>query len=243
MVTGASSSPIEGDRQLIQRLVITLFAATTNHGKLREFAQAAASENVEVFALPGLQHLPEPGEDAHTFAGNADLKAVFYSRASPGLLILADDSGLEVDALGGRPGVLSARFADSLNFEPGAGRPKDERNNRCLLSLVHDQERAGAGKGSRSARFVCALSLARDGHVLLRSYGKVEGELLDTPRGSNGFGYDPLFSLPGRGLTFAELPPAQKWAISHRGNAFRDLLGQLRSLASAGPSKSVTVRS
>ncbi len=219
-----------GSRQgqtLIQQAVITLFAATTNPGKLREFAQAAAPVHVRVLPLPGLGALQEPVEDAPTFAGNADLKAIAYSNARPGLLVLADDSGLEVDALGGRPGILSARFADSLDFEPHAGLPKDTRNNRCLLSLLHNLERQAEAPVDRSARFVCALSLARDGEILLRAGGTVDGEILDIPRGGNGFGYDPLFFLRSRGLTLAELSPEEKWAVSHRGNAFRSLLYRL----------------
>ncbi len=208
---------------------LTLHAATSNAGKLREFAHAAAPRDIRVLPLPGLADLPEPVEDATNFAGNADLKAVAYSRSAPGLLVFADDSGLEVDALGGRPGVLSARFADSLHFEPNAGLPKDTRNNRCLLSLLQELERQSGGRVSRAARFVCALSLARNGEVLLRAERTVEGEILDRPRGSNGFGYDPLFAVSSRGLTLAELSLDDKWALSHRGNAFRELLQQLRS--------------
>ncbi len=211
----------------IQRFVLTLHAATSNHGKLREFAQAAASSGVRVLPLPGMATLPEPVEDAPTFAGNADLKAIAYSRSAPGFLVFADDSGLEVDALGGRPGVLSARFAESLQFEPGSDLPKDIRNNRCLLSALQQEERYRGGPMSRVARFVCALSLARDGEVLLRAEGSVDGEILDAPRGTNGFGYDPLFAVHNRNLTLAELPMDSKWALSHRGNAFRDLLRQL----------------
>ncbi len=202
------------------------YAATTNAGKLREFADAARLANLDVLPLPGLAAMPEPVEDAPTFAGNAALKAVAYSRLAPGLLVFADDSGLEVDALGGDPGVRSARFADDLGFEPDAGLTKDERNNRCVLSLLHQLEIAGGGHIARGARFRCALALARDGEVLLRAEGEVLGDLLDAPRGDNGFGYDPLFALPARGLTLAELGASEKWAVSHRGNAFRALLAQ-----------------
>ena len=208
-------------------MIPTLYAATSNLGKLREFAEAAAAAHLDVQPLPGLDGLQEPAEDALTFTGNADLKALAYSRLAPGLLVFADDSGLEVDALGGRPGVLSARFADVLNFLPSSGLSRDERNNACLLSLMHDLQRAGEGQVTRGARFVCALSLARNGEVLLRSEGTVEGDLLDVPRGYDGFGYDPLFVLRSRGLTLAELPPDEKWAVSHRGKSFRDLLAQL----------------
>jgi XTP/dITP diphosphohydrolase len=207
---------------------MTLYAATSNPGKLAEFAASASAsggvcgEEIDVLALPGLKDMPEPVEDATTFMGNADLKAIAYSLAAPGNLVFADDSGLEVDALGGQPGVRSARFADDLHFEPGSG-SKDARNNRALLSKLQFHT-------DRSARFVCTLALARDGQVLLRAEGVVEGEILHAPRGADGFGYDPLFLIPSLGLTLAELPREQKWQLSHRGNAFRSLLAQLRGV-------------
>jgi XTP/dITP diphosphohydrolase len=197
---------------------MVLYAATSNQGKLAEFAKSPSGAGVEVLALPGLKEMPEPVEDASTFMGNAEKKAIAYSLMAPGLLVFADDSGIEADALGGDPGVRSARFADDMNFEPGIG-TKDERNNRCLLSLL-----AALPNASRSGRFVCALALARDGEVLLRAEGVCEGEILTEPRGSNGFGYDPLFLIPSLALTTAELDPATKWQLSHRGNAFRALL-------------------
>jgi XTP/dITP diphosphohydrolase len=236
-------------QNLIQPPVTALYAATSNAGKLREFAQAAAPAGVSVLPLPHLAHISPPEEDAPTFTGNADLKAIYYSNQAPDLLVFADDSGLEVPALGNRPGVLSARFADSLSFESPQGgssgipgfsavqqQSKDQRNNRALLSLLHDLERTNAGHSgslspgypTRAARFVCSLSLARNGQILLRADGTVEGEVIDTPRGTNGFGYDPLFVLPRRGLTLAELSTEDKWAISHRGQAFRNLLAQLQ---------------
>jgi len=198
-----------------------LYAATSNAGKLAEFSACAGGAEIDVLALPGLKQMPEPVEDASTFMGNAEKKAVAYSLLAPGLLVMADDSGLEADALGGQPGVRSARFADDLNFEPGQG-TKDERNNRCLLSLL-----AALPNADRNGRFVCALALARDGEVLLRAEGVCEGEILTAPRGSNGFGYDPLFLVPSLGLTTAELHPATKWRLSHRGKAFRVLLDKL----------------
>jgi XTP/dITP diphosphohydrolase len=207
---------------------MVLYAATTNAGKLAEFAECASDEGIDVRGLPNLAALPEPVEDAATFMGNAEIKAVAYSLAAPGLLVFADDSGLEIDALGGAPGVRSARFADDRGFEVDSGAGKDERNNRCVLSLL-----AGVPDGPRNGRFVCALALARDGEVLLRAEGRVEGEILDGPRGENGFGYDPLFLLPGLGLTMAELAREQKWELSHRGNAFRGLLAKLRQAGSA----------
>jgi len=201
----------------------TLYPATTNIGKFAEFKIAAHAEDVEIDKLPGIDEMPEPIEDASTFMGNAEIKARAYSRLAPGLLVLADDSGLEVDALGGDPGVHSARFADRLGFEPNAGY-KDIRNNLCVLSLL-----AALPNPSRSARFVCTLVIARDGEILLRSNGTVEGQLLDKPRGASGFGYDPLFLIPSLGLTLAEISKEQKGQLSHRGNAFRSLLAQLHN--------------
>ena len=200
---------------------MTLYAATSNPGKLAEFATSASTAGIDVLTLPGIQSMPEPVEDADTFMGNAELKAVAYSRLAPGMLVFADDSGLAVDALNGQPGVRSARFADDLGFEPGSG-SKDDRNNRCLLSLL-------APHTHRTARFVCTLALARDGEVLLRAEGTVEGEVLYAPRGKDGFGYDPLFLVPSLSRTLAEVPREQKWHISHRGNAFRSLLQQLQN--------------
>ena len=230
-----------------------LYAATSNKGKLAEFATSASSAGVDVRALPNLAQIPEPVEDAPTFMGNAEIKAIAYSLAAPGQLVFADDSGLEVDALHGDPGVRSARYADDAGFCPtsttvssrpeqdsstvlrsgetciSGGLPplsKDHRNNALLLSRI-----AALPAGTpRSARFLCALALARDGHILLRAEGVVEGEILDAPRGENGFGYDPLFLIPSVGLTTAELPTDRKWSLSHRGNAFRNLLAQLHEL-------------
>jgi XTP/dITP diphosphohydrolase len=202
---------------------MVLYAATSNQGKLAEFATSASGAGIKVLALPGLQEMPEPVEDAATFMGNAEKKAIAYSLLAPGLLVFADDSGIEADALGGDPGVRSARFADDTSFEPGIG-SKDERNNRGLLALLAAVPNAG-----RAGRFVCALALAREGKVLLRAEGSCEGEILLAPRGSAGFGYDPLFLIPALGLTAAELSPEQKWAVSHRGNAFRALLSELKS--------------
>lgn len=207
-----------------------IYAATSNAGKLREFAESASGDGVQVFALPGLAGMPEPVEDAATFMGNAELKAVAYSKLAPGVLVFADDSGLEVDALGGQPGVRSARFADDLGFETDSALGKDERNNRCLLKLLEELPATREGRSNRAGRFLCALALARDGEVLLRAEGSFEGEVLSAPRGSDGFGYDPLFLVPSLGLTAAELSREQKWEVSHRGNAFRNLLAQLRTL-------------
>jgi XTP/dITP diphosphohydrolase len=200
-----------------------LYAATSNPGKLAEFKSAALAEGVDLEALPNLKQIPEPVEDAATFQGNADLKAIAYSLAAPSLLVFADDSGLEVPALHNQPGVRSARFADDHNFESDSSLPTDQRNNALLLHLMEHQP-------DRAARFVCNLALARNGDVLLRAEGSVEGQLLHTPRGEDGFGYDPLFLVPSLNLTFAEIHRAKKWELSHRGNAFRALLAQLRAV-------------
>jgi XTP/dITP diphosphohydrolase len=221
--------------------MMTIYAATTNQGKLREFAECAGEQGVEVLALPGIEAMPEPVENAATFMGNAELKAVAYSRAvmeagRKGLLVFADDSGLEVEALGGQPGVRSARFADDLGFEVGQGSAisKDERNNSAVVSLLRDLPEAldadgGLTLDNRGARFVCALVLARDGEVVLRAEGEVSGVVLEEPRGADGFGYDPLFLVPSVGRTLAEMSPEEKWRVSHRGNAFRELLRKLGS--------------
>jgi XTP/dITP diphosphohydrolase len=198
---------------------ITLYAATSNTGKLTEFATAAQPSGISVEPLPNLASLPEPLEDADTFQGNADLKAIAYSLTLPNELVFADDSGLSLPALNGSPGVRSARYADDLNFSPGSG-TKDDRNNRALLSNLQFHT-------DRSAQFLCTLALARDGQILLRATGHVQGEILSAPRGGQGFGYDPLFLLPELHLTMAELPRERKWQLSHRGQAFRSLLAQL----------------
>ena len=198
---------------------MTLYAATSNPGKLAEFATSASSSGIEVLPLPNLASIPEPIEDADTFQGNADLKARAYSLTLPNELVFADDSGLSVDALHGAPGVRSARYADDLHIEPGLG-SKDDRNNRALLAQL-------GSNPDRTARFVCTLALARNGEILLRAEGFAEGEILPAPRGAGGFGYDPLFFLPALGLTMAELPRDQKWQLSHRGNAFRQLISRL----------------
>jgi XTP/dITP diphosphohydrolase len=200
-----------------------LYAATSNPGKLAEFATSASGEAIEVLALPNLKQIPEPVEDAPTFQGNADLKAIAYSLAAPNLLVFADDSGLEVLALHNQPGVRSARFADDHNFEPNSNLNTDQRNNALLLHRLQHQP-------SRAARFVCNLALARNGQILLRAEGFVEGQLLHAPRGQDGFGYDPLFLIPSLNLTFAEIPREQKWQLSHRGQAFRALLAHLASV-------------
>ena len=197
-----------------------LFVATTNPGKLRDFAHAAASfPEVTLEPLPNLATIPSPEENADTFAGNANLKALAYSREAPGQLILADDSGLEVDALHGAPGVRSARFADDRNFTTNRPLPTDQRNNLCLLDAL-----ASTREEDRTARYRCVLALARNTEVILTAQGTLEGEILRTPRGSAGFGYDPLFLIPSLNRTMAELDPTTRLTLSHRGRALRALL-------------------
>ena len=209
---------------------MTLYAATSNPGKLREFRESAQGAGVVVEALPGLAGMPEPAEDALTFTGNAEIKAIAYSLAAPGLLVFADDSGLEVDALSGRPGVRSARFADDLGLTGNATQgnasrsDRDARNLRALL-----QQMKSVSEEHRQGRFRCALALAREGEVLLRAEGAVEGVLLREARGVGGFGYDPVFYVASLGKTLAQMPREEKWSISHRGRAFRELLAKLRA--------------
>jgi XTP/dITP diphosphohydrolase len=206
---------------------VTLYVATTNPGKLRDFSVAAAEGGFTVEPLPDLDEISAPVENEPTFAANARLKAQYYSGFDPGF-VLADDSGLEVDALGGEPGVRSARFAEDAGYVPrGASREisVDARNNLYLLSRLR-------GIALRTARYRCALALARDREVLLTAEGFVDGEILTAPRGTGGFGYDPLFFLPQFRLTMAEISLEQKHAVSHRGRALRALLPGLRKLIS-----------
>lgn len=203
---------------------LRLYVATTSQGKLRDFRTAAAAHSLDIEPLPGLKSIPAPEEDGATFAANATLKAVYYSRLVPGELVLADDSGLEVDALGGAPGVRSARFAaDSGLFDsPDANDNTDVWNNMILL-----QRMAGFPADVRTARYRCVLVAARDGVVLHTAEGAVDGVILEAPRGTGGFGYDPLFYLPALDCTMAELDLESKHTLSHRGRAFAALLPML----------------
>ena len=198
---------------MIPRILI----ATSNQGKLRDFVAAAASSGLEIAAIPNFSSFPPVVEDGSTFEANARKKAETYSSYVSGELVLADDSGLEVDALDGNPGVHSARYAaDNPHV---AGNTDDEANNRKLirvLTAIPPEQRAG--------RFVCVIAAARDGKTLATFFGTVEGIILDHPRGSNGFGYDPLFYFPQIKKTFAELSLEEKAAYSHRGSAFRQFL-------------------
>jgi XTP/dITP diphosphohydrolase len=199
--------------------LIRLQCATGNPGKLREFRLAAGLAPVEIELLPSFKEIAPCVEDGQTFEENAIIKAQHYGRHASGLLF-ADDSGLEVDALQGAPGVFSARF--SLRYPPVAGAPLpvDEANNRLLLQKLRGVE-------TRGARFVCAIALARDGQIRGVWRGSVEGIVLPEPRGAAGFGYDPLFYCPLVGCTFGEASQDQKFAVSHRGQALRAMLAAL----------------
>jgi XTP/dITP diphosphohydrolase len=197
-----------------------LYIASTNPGKLRDFA-AAVSHEITLTPLPGIKEIPAPAEDEPTFEGNSRLKAIYYSRHAPGEIVIADDSGLEVDALHGDPGVRSARYADDQHFD-GSG-TTDERNNLCLLQAL-----SKISVQSPTARYHCVLAAARDGKILSIGHGTVEGEILRSPRGTGGFGYDPLFYLPNQNKTMAQLDIQTKLSFSHRGRAFAALLEALR---------------
>jgi XTP/dITP diphosphohydrolase len=206
----------------------TVLVATSNAGKLRDFAGAAVAHGVVITCLPNFASLPQVVEDGATFEANARKKAEEYSVAAPGELVLADDSGLEVDALDGEPGVHSARYAapDLQNQEPHAAdsNTDDEANNARVLRKL-----AGLPSEKRTARFICVLAAARDGRTLATFRGSAEGVILGARRGSNGFGYDPLFYFPEIGKTFAELSAEEKAKYSHRGAAFRSFLDWYRN--------------
>jgi len=195
-----------------------IFVASSNPGKVAEFQlgvrlwqqQGKPSQPWTVEPIPEIFRLPACPEDAQTYSGNAQKKAIHYSRFTDGS-VLADDSGLAVDALRGAPGIKSRRFAG-----PAA---TDADNNVKLLGLL-----SAVPAAKRTARFVCELALAQRGELRAQFRGVAEGLILSEPRGEGGFGYDPLFLDPETGKTFAELLPEEKLARSHRGRAFRALL-------------------
>ena len=197
--------------------MIQLYCATGNPGKLREFRLAAGTAPVEIDLLPGFGDIPSCVEDGATFEENAVMKARHYARRLAGLgharpLLFADDSGLEVDALGGAPGVVSARYCGHHG--------DDQANNRLLIEKLRGVE-------NRTARFVCAIALL-EGTDLRGVYrGAVEGFIVDEPRGAGGFGYDPHFYYPPFGCTFGEAGAERKFSVSHRGQALRALLAAL----------------
>jgi XTP/dITP diphosphohydrolase len=185
---------------------VKVCCATSNPGKLREF-RLALEGHVEVEPVPGLAGIAPPEETGLTFEANAVGKALYYSRFCDEP-VFADDSGLMVDALGGAPGVWSARYAG-----PDAS---DDANNQLLLARMR-------GVANRTARFVCVIALADRGELLGTFRGEVEGALAEEPRGAGGFGYDPLFYYPPFGCTFGEAPLADKMRVSHRSRALAQL--------------------
>jgi XTP/dITP diphosphohydrolase len=196
---------------------VKVYCATGNPGKLREFHLAGEVLGIDVEPLPDIEQIVAPAETGSTFEENARIKAEYYSRYAPGPLF-ADDSGLEVDALGGAPGVYSARYAGE--------HATDQQNNELLLErLAHKQD--------RTARFVCVIALAENGRTIQTFRGEVEGEIIARPRGPGGFGYDPLFYYKPFRLTFGEVEGERKFAVSHRGQALRKLLAYLTSTFTA----------
>jgi XTP/dITP diphosphohydrolase len=201
---------VAGEHVTQQARAIRAVLASSNPGKLREYREMAAGSGVEVEALADFANLPAFDESAPTFAENAAGKALHYSRYTPEF-VLADDSGLVVPALGGAPGVHSARYAG-----PDA---TDRERYRKLL-----REMEGRQGGERRAKFVCVIAMAQRGRALLVVSDRAEGVLAMEPRGSGGFGYDPIFFFPELGRTYAELSPSEKNTYSHRGKAFRKAL-------------------
>ncbi len=204
---------------MTQRLLV----ATSNAGKLRDFAGAAAPFDVTIANIPHFSSLAPVVEDGATFEENARKKAESYSLAAPRELVLADDSGLEIDALNGAPGVHSARYAAEQPHTAECNTDDLANNARVLRELK------GVLEQERTARFVCVLAIARDGETLQTFRGVAEGIILDAPRGNNGFGYDPLFFFPAIQKTFAQLDAEEKSRYSHRGDAFRKLLRWMHS--------------
>ena len=194
-----------------------LLFATTNAGKLKEL-RGLVGDAVEVVSLKDLPPVPEPVEDGETFEANAEKKARAYAQAT-GLPSLADDSGLCVDALGGRPGVHSARYA------PGDDRARYEKLLGELSSVPEER---------RTASFRCALCLALPGGKSHIEVGRCEGRILNGPKGAHGFGYDPVFFIPALGKTMAELTSEEKAGVSHRGEAFRKMQPVLLALQTGG---------
>jgi XTP/dITP diphosphohydrolase len=197
---------------------VIVYCATSNPGKLREFQLAAPDFDLRQLPRP----VPPPEEHGATFEENAVSKAEYYSSFVDGYLF-ADDSGLEVDALGGAPGVHSARYAG-----PEA---TDAQNNELLLQRL-------TGVADRSARFVCVIALVKDGKLVHIFRGAVEGQILDAPRGSGGFGYDPLFYYEPFGCTFGEAPIGDKMLVSHRAQALEKMFTFLRGNAASAGSQS-----
>lgn len=197
----------------------TLLVATSNPGKIREIRTVLADLSITLVGLDAFGDLPDAVEDADTFAANAEIKAKHYA-ALTNRIALADDSGLEVDALHGAPGVRSARFAGPQR--------NDLDNNAKLVEMLRT-----VPQPDRTARFRCAMVLADAHRVIARAEGTLDGQIIDEPRGHNGFGYDPHFLLPEIGQTTAQIDPDHKNKISHRGQAVRRIAEQIRQLIHA----------
>jgi XTP/dITP diphosphohydrolase len=196
-----------------------LLIATTNPDKLREIHGILGGDALELLSLKDVPPVAEPEETGATFQENARLKALYYDRHASmrGVMTVAEDSGLVVDALDGEPGVYSARF-----LRPDATYP--ERFAEIYRRL------AARSAAPRTARFVCAVAIVRDGQVIYETTGTVEGEVADTPRGAHGFGYDPIFYYPPYRATLGEVSEEQKLRVAHRGNAFRQVAEWLGDL-------------
>jgi XTP/dITP diphosphohydrolase len=194
-------------------MIPTIVIATRNNGKLREYQSLLLPLKTEILNLKDVSIGEEVEESGQSFAENAREKAIAYSRLTD-FPVLADDSGLEVEALGGKPGIHSARYA-------GPAATDTDRIRKLLDELSRTS-------GKRNARFVCAIALAQKGNVLQESEGECRGIIISEPRGSNGFGYDPIFLFPDLGKTFAELTDAEKNNHSHRARAVAALLKMLR---------------
>ena len=203
------------------RAPVKLFLASSNPGQLKEYrtlaeANALTSLRVDLALVPAFASLPAFEEKAPTFAENAAGKALHYSRIEEGM-IFADDSGLVVPALGGAPGVVSARYAGA-----------DATNSQRIEKLLQEMREVTGEK--RAAHFICAIALARQGRALAVVTDRVNGEILPETRGTGGFGYDPVFYFPALERTFAELSAEEKNLHSHRGKAFRKLFLALSSM-------------
>ena len=191
-----------------------MLLATTNRDKVREIRSLLADSPVDLIALSDIAPVAEPEETGETFQENARLKARYYSMHS-GILTVAEDSGLVIDALDGEPGVRSARFV-----RPDASYP--ERFRIIFERLARNPERP------RTARFVCALTVCDQDQIVFEATGAVEGVIAGAPSGTRGFGYDPIFYYPPYGTTLAEVDEADKLAVAHRGQAFRALAVWIR---------------
>ena len=190
-----------------------IYVASSNPGKLADFATAAREHGIDVRALPGMDGIASPEETGETFEENARLKAEYYSRYAQGEILIADDSGLTVGALNGEPGVRSARYAEDNGISTS---DPDAANNELLL-----QRAEGIPDTKRQCAFVCSIAAASAGRALQTFTADARGILLRAPKGTNGFGYDPLFYFPELNKSFAEISREEKLRVSHRGKAFR----------------------